>query len=274
MCPFALDIPRRTGGTLKAVHCTTGSSPSVAPLVILCHGFTGDKYEWGRFPRAAEALEEVGFDALFFDFSGSGENLREVITLSKQVQDLEDVYAWAQAQGYTDISTIGLSFGGLTALVATLPGRVAAVFWAPAFYMHKIFWPAKFRFTRFLMHLRKRPIRIRATESGPILADYSFVEDILHVNPDQHLANFATPALVVQGLGMRPRNPLTRGTLSRTCRMTTTTNWWKCRGQPTTSPASTWRNFSATRSFSCKNITKNTCKREKICQIFQLFWST
>ena len=132
-------ITRSVGGHLHAVHfLSRGENSSekdeIFPFVILCHGLTGDKYEWGRFTKTAKALNEEGFDALIFDFSGSGENERESITLSKQVKDLEDIYTWAKNKGYTRIAVIGLSFGGLTALVAELPGIKTYVFWAPGFY--------------------------------------------------------------------------------------------------------------------------------------------
>ncbi|MHA1391702.1 MAG: alpha/beta fold hydrolase [Promethearchaeota archaeon] len=56
------------------------------PILIMCHGFTGDKYEWGRFPKTAKVLNKEGYDALIFDFSGSGENKREPVNLSKQAK--------------------------------------------------------------------------------------------------------------------------------------------------------------------------------------------
>ena len=134
-------IPRSVGGHLHAVHFTNEKSEDSKrnPFVIICHGFTGDKYEWGRFTETAIALNKVGFEALIFDFSGSGENEREFITLSKQARDLEDVHDWVKNQGYSNIAVIGLSFGGLTLLVANLPEVKTKVFWAPGFYLKKMF---------------------------------------------------------------------------------------------------------------------------------------
>ncbi|MBN2151605.1 MAG: alpha/beta fold hydrolase, partial [Candidatus Lokiarchaeota archaeon] len=133
-----LEIEGRDGERLHATwHDTRGTGGGQRPLAILCHGFGGDRQEWGRFPEAAGSLVSAGIDALYFDFTGCGENSRKPITLSKQVADLEDVHAWARSRGYSHIATVGLSFGGLTSLLANLPGREAAVFWAPALYMHK-----------------------------------------------------------------------------------------------------------------------------------------
>jgi len=106
------------------------------PILIMCHGFTGDKYEWGRFPETAKAVNKEGYDALIFDFSGSGENKREPINLAKQATDLENVYDWVKNQGYSKIAVLGLSFGGQTVLKASLPGITTYVFWAPLLLLH------------------------------------------------------------------------------------------------------------------------------------------
>ena len=79
-------IPSTTGSDLHSIlytsldnnHEKNGEKP---PLIILCHGFTGDKYEWGRFPEIAIVCNKEGIDALIFDFSGSGENERIPIRL-------------------------------------------------------------------------------------------------------------------------------------------------------------------------------------------------
>jgi esterase/lipase len=192
-------IPRSVGGVLHAVHFLSKEDYSSKdekkrPFVIICHGFTGDKYEIGRFPTTARALNDKGFDALIFDFSGSGENEREMLTLSKQVRDLEDVYAWSRNQGYSWISVIGLSFGGLTALVSTLPGIKTLIFWAPAFYMRKFFNPNTEE------NLKKKPFTIQSSgDYDPITIDITFVESLSKYDVNSYLKKLAIPALIIQG---------------------------------------------------------------------------
>ncbi len=204
-----VEIPRTPGGTLKANLYTTGGSPANTPFVILCHGFTGDMREWDRFPKTAEKLTAEGFDAIIFDFSGSGSNPREPITLSKQVKDLEDVYGWVKQQGYVKISTIGLSFGGLTALVADLPDRVSAVFWAPGFYIENRFnLLIRFLF-RIMSVFKKSPVKIKSPGHEKIWVDYSFVQDLLDTDVDEFLVEFKTPSLIIQGTAdtaVKPRH--------------------------------------------------------------------
>jgi len=202
-------IPRRVGGNLHAIHYLSQGEYSSEddtrlPFVIICHGFTGDKYEWDRFPKTAKALNEAGFDALIFDFSGSGENEREFITLSHQARDLEDVYTWAKIQGYSWIAAIGLSFGGLTLLVANLPEVKTLVFWAPAFHLKNMFSP------RAEENLKKKPLSLPSSgKGGPIKINNTFVEDLSKYDLIWYLQKISTPAIIVQGTkdrAVRPRN--------------------------------------------------------------------
>ena len=194
-------IPRSVGGHLHAVHFTnekvnTSEDSKHIPFVIICHGFSGDKYEWGRFTETATALSNVGYDSLLFDFSGSGENEREFITLSKQAKDLEDVYEWVKNQGYSNIAVIGLSFGGLTLLVANLPESKTKVFWAPGFYLQKMFPSA------MVKNLKKKPLKIPTSgEFKPITIDNTFVEDLSSYDTNSYLEKLVTPTLIIQGTG-------------------------------------------------------------------------
>lgn len=181
----------------STLYSATDSSRS-SDIVILCHGFTGDQQEWGRFPQTALRFNEAGFDALTFDFSGSGKNPREIITLSKQVEDLKSVFHWAQKQGYHKISLVGLSFGGLTTLVANIPDCVTYVFWAPAFYLSKILG-----FRGFLLRIRglfqRKPVEINSANNLPIQIDASFVNSLRKVDIDEKLAHFEHSCLLIQG---------------------------------------------------------------------------
>jgi esterase/lipase len=202
-------ITRRIGGNLHAIHYLgqgeySSEEDKKLPFVILCHGFTGDKYEWGRFPKTAKALNAAGFDTLIFDFSGSGENEREFITLSNQARDLEDVYTWARNQGYSWIAGIGLSFGGLTLLVANLPEVKTLVFWAPAFHLKDMVSP------RSSENKKKEPLFFPTSGKGePIKINHMFVEDLSKFDTSIYLQKLTTPALIVQGTkdrAVRPRN--------------------------------------------------------------------
>ena len=212
MTEVKLEIPKSIGGSLHAVQflCSDSSykdSNGKAPLVILCHGFSGEKSEWGRLPQMARALNEEGIDGVIFDFSGSGENERELITLSKQGKDLEGVYAWAKDQKYSWIAVLGLSFGGITTLIANLHDVKTYIFWAPAFYIGRIFTEGPLDLFNYLKNMKKPPFKmpssgkhpITGRKFKPIIIDASFVESIESYYIEKYLRNMGTPAIVVQG---------------------------------------------------------------------------
>ncbi|MFX0074801.1 MAG: alpha/beta hydrolase family protein [Candidatus Hermodarchaeota archaeon] len=165
------------------------------PILIMCHGFTGDKSEWGRFPATARALNKEGYDAIIFDFSGSGENKREPITLTKQANDLENVYNWVKNQGYSKVAVLGLSFGGLTTMKANLQGLKTEVLWAPPLLLHstedQVDW---------FKDIDKGPVEIPSSgDYDPIIIDMSFVMDVANFRIRPALKKHITPALIVQG---------------------------------------------------------------------------
>ncbi len=168
------------------------------PIVILCHGFTGDQHEHGRFDLTSTELNKNGYNALTFDFLGSGKNKREVITLTGQAENLEDVSKWVISEGYKEIITIGLSFGGMTSLVAKIPERKIAVFWAPAFYFNRQFsFIQRLKF-KFASIVGKTPIEI-GPEGNTVLIDYNFMSDKNNDNTNVLLEKLNIPTLIVHG---------------------------------------------------------------------------
>jgi len=165
------------------------------PILIMCHGFAGDKYEWGRFPETAKALNREGYDVLIFDFSGSGENKREPVSLNKQANDLENVLSWVKNRGYSKIAVLGLSFGGLTTIKASLPGIKTCVLWAPPLLLHST--PEQ---VEWFKDIDKGPVEIATTGEGdPIIIDMSFAMDVANFRIRPALKKHIAPTLIVQG---------------------------------------------------------------------------
>jgi esterase/lipase len=192
-------ISSRRGTILHATWFRISNTTKSSVIVILAHGFSGDQSEWGRFTKLAFELNQIGMDVISFDFCGSGKNDREIMTLDKWIQDLEDVYHWVDEQNYEKISVIGLSFGGLTTLSADLPKILCAVFWAPAFYVSRLISP----FLQFLMQimtwLHFPPIKRYSINNEPVWMDASFKKSIDKVNVNEKLHSFQIPALIIQG---------------------------------------------------------------------------
>lgn len=101
-----------------------------APVVIMCHGFTGSKEGQGKAVEMAKFLVKNGYASLLFDFAGCGESEGsfEYITLSGHVDDLTSAVDFCREKGLGPVVTLGRSFGGTTALCqAALDHRVQAV---------------------------------------------------------------------------------------------------------------------------------------------------
>ncbi|MCP4760792.1 MAG: alpha/beta hydrolase [archaeon] len=184
------------GRELSTIIYETGSSEK---CVIMCHGFPGDKLEHGRFSEAAKALNRIGIDVIAFDYSGFGDNKREPVLISRNVKNLEDVYAWVKKRGYKDIGTTGLSMGGLVSLLANLPERKVAVFWAPGFSMSN--FSEGFLVKLMKKRLQKKPRKIWSAGENKekILIDIEFLEESKSQDISSNLGNFSIPTLIIQG---------------------------------------------------------------------------
>ncbi len=105
----------------------------VAQLVIMAHGFTGNKTETGRlFVDMARVLTGRGLAVLRFDFMGSGDSSEKFTDMTPltEIADLHAVLDWARRRGYRQVGVLGLSMGGAVAIctVADRPaGEVGAL---------------------------------------------------------------------------------------------------------------------------------------------------
>ncbi|HSI85049.1 MAG TPA: alpha/beta hydrolase, partial [Candidatus Methylacidiphilales bacterium] len=106
------------------------------PLVIMSHGFTGNKLESGRlFATTARSIATRGLSVVRFDFMGSGDSTGEFyeMTPNTEIADLHAVIAWAQENGFGPIGLLGLSFGGAVSICTAAqaekaePGTIAAL---------------------------------------------------------------------------------------------------------------------------------------------------
>ncbi|MEW5952356.1 MAG: alpha/beta hydrolase [Bacillota bacterium] len=91
---------------------------SGAPLVIVCHGFTGSKEGGGRAMSMAEELGRLGLTTLLFDFAGCGESEGDFadLSLTGQINDLSAVLDWCRTKKFGPLITMGRSFGGTTVI--------------------------------------------------------------------------------------------------------------------------------------------------------------
>ncbi len=125
-------------GKLVAELQTPDAMPRRCPVVIICHGFTGNRNE--RLHRLlADALEQQGIASVRFDFNGHGESegAFEQMTIPNEIADARCVYDAIRADArFGHIAVTGHSQGGVVAamLAGTLTRKAlrAVVLFAPA----------------------------------------------------------------------------------------------------------------------------------------------
>ncbi|MFO7718412.1 MAG: alpha/beta hydrolase [Desulfohalobium sp.] len=166
-----------SGVALAALHYRL-TDPQ-APLLIVCHGFTGCKEGDGRHLRFAEFLALYGWQTVLFDFAGNGQSEGDFAasTLATQMADLRAVVDWAQAFAPRRIACLGRSFGGTTAICqAARDTRVQAVCtWAAPARLQRLF--AQFRITQ-----REGQCVLRNAAGSVVVAE-DFFEVLERIDP-------------------------------------------------------------------------------------------
>jgi pimeloyl-ACP methyl ester carboxylesterase len=113
-------VPVGDDETVVAEHHAGGGDR----WLVFCHGFLSDKS--GSYEARCERAVEEGYDAVRFDFRGSGDSDRPFVetTLSTRLTDLRTVVDYFDPSSY---ALFGSSFGGKVALHAAVDDRVEAV---------------------------------------------------------------------------------------------------------------------------------------------------
>ncbi len=169
--------------------------------VALCHGFTGDRHEDGRFDRLAAALNDDGLTVLAFDFAGSGESDDEPLTVEGEVGDLKAALGFIRERGVEHVAVVGLSLGALVAARAAAEEEIGAlVFWAPVTAaMHD---PTTIYSSEQLDELERTGRITWGKDAGPrrhIVIDGRHLDERRAVDQPALLAGIRVPVLILHG---------------------------------------------------------------------------
>ncbi|WP_176560332.1 alpha/beta hydrolase family protein [Brevibacillus dissolubilis] len=170
-------------------------------IIIMCHGFTSDKSSKGRFDRFAARYQQLGYNALAFDFSGCGESDDDRLTLSKLVDDLHAAIAFAKSQGFTRIALHGHSLGSRVCLEAYTPEIITMVLsgagTGPVEYnWHEIYTPEQMR------ELEEKGYITDFKAEGPrkaVIVDRQMLLDFANFSQEELLKKVTCPVLLIHG---------------------------------------------------------------------------
>jgi uncharacterized protein len=186
-----------------------------APVVLLFHGFTGNRDELpvattkeGVFQRTARILTEKGYASLRIDFRGSGESMDIAFadtTFEKQIADGIAAIAFVEGDKRVDgqkLGIIGWSQGGLVA--SAVAGRTnkpdAVALWAavatPADTFKGLLGAETIKAGGAT---GDTPMNIKLPWGAEIALKQGFFDGINAINPGAEIAAYKGPLFVAQG---------------------------------------------------------------------------
>lgn len=137
--PKNIEIPGTRGNIPATIQLPAKSARGEElPLVVLCHGFTGNRQGDGHFAPLAEDLAAHGIATVRLDFAGCGDSTEPYAnyTLANMAADVDSVIGYMQATyGIGKTALVGHSMGGRLASLYPQLGQypvTALALWSPA----------------------------------------------------------------------------------------------------------------------------------------------
>lgn len=137
--PKNIEIPGTRGNIPATIQLPAKSARGEElPLVVLCHGFTGNRQGDGHFAPLAEDLAANGIATVRLDFAGCGDSTEPYAnyTLANMAADVDRVIGYMQATyGTGKTALVGHSMGGRLASLYPQLGQypvTALALWSPA----------------------------------------------------------------------------------------------------------------------------------------------
>ena len=137
--PKNIEIPGTRGNIPTTIQLPAKSARGEElPLVVLCHGFTGNRQGDGHFAPLAEDLAVHGIATVRLDFAGCGDSTEPYAnyTLANMAADVDSVIGYMQATyGTGKTALVGHSMGGRLASLYPQLGQypvTALALWSPA----------------------------------------------------------------------------------------------------------------------------------------------
>jgi pimeloyl-ACP methyl ester carboxylesterase len=166
-------------------------------VIVMSHGFMGEKEERGRFALMADVLKTRGFSSFLFDFSGCGLSDDVLITVESQVDDMKAAIQFVKSLGYRRIGLLGLSLGGLYCFLAYDQAVEALALWAPVTEGKT---PTKLKTPEIAQEFAEKGYAVLKDKQGRGYRIHKrYLEERLAVNQQATLSKVACPVLIIHG---------------------------------------------------------------------------
>lgn len=176
---------------------------SKVPMVIMFHGFTGNRIEGRIFVDISKKLEQSGIASARFDFACSGESDGnfEDMCLKSEIADGETILDFVKGLDFIDENKIGLLGYSLGGLVASLlaPQRQddikAMCLCSPGFSLYDDIVDKKALTDISLDNIDKDGyVDVRGNKVGK-----GFVDDIKKLNISENISKYKNHVLITHG---------------------------------------------------------------------------
>ncbi|MFH1649322.1 MAG: alpha/beta fold hydrolase [Candidatus Woesearchaeota archaeon] len=170
-------------------------------IIVMGHGFTGDKSECGGFDRIAEEFNKAGYNVFRFDYAGCGESDDAPLSVSRHREDYVAVLDYVESRGFSRIGFFGHSISGLVALEVMDPRVKALVFTAPVTAPMQDYAEKKYDESQ-LEELQETGFITRYRDKGPrykSVIDGKSIDERKEVDQTKLLGKLNIPVLVFYG---------------------------------------------------------------------------
>lgn len=180
-----------------SAHLSTASRE--APLLVLAHGFAGNKSENGLFSEASDFLAKRGFSILRFDFRGCGDSpgsFRQV-RLSDLQTDLKSVLRFVHETDEVRpaaVGLIGFSLGAAVAILLRPRLPKVFVFWSPAIFTATDMFP-RYQTREVLDQIREKGFFVKAG----LEVSREFMDDLVNNEIEYSIRGMRAPVLLLHG---------------------------------------------------------------------------
>ncbi|MGM9877876.1 MAG: alpha/beta hydrolase [Bacilli bacterium] len=172
-------------------------------IVVLCHGYLGDKNETGLFDMLKIKLIEENLNSFRFDFRAHGESSGndDDISLTGEIKDLENTLDMLKMKGFNKFILVGSSLGG--AIVSLIDHSkyniLNMIIWYGALDFNKI---KKGDFTKENMEIAKKNgyyIKYSKHNNNYRKISYQLFKDFDTYKPYVNLQKLDFPILLIHG---------------------------------------------------------------------------
>lgn len=165
-------------------------------VIIMLHGFGGDRHHFGAFDKLAVVYNEAGFNVLCLDMSGHGESSDAPIEFDQWEDDLVMVVSKVYEMGMKSIGLLGFSLGGLTALRAAAHAHAIALMSPVTDALPNII--EEFTKQELIEFKEKGQFEtpVESISRDKILVTQQTIDDFNNVKQDDLLVNIEAPVLV------------------------------------------------------------------------------